>query len=215
MLENLRYYIVYLALLTSIIGVLYYPKLPCSKAKFLLCLVIFSFVTELVGKYFTAWTGFLNYYVYNFYMLASFSAYLILLRMLLLKLLYKRLATLFLILFLLFYFINIMFLQHDPETTFTYSFAVGVGFVLILSCLYLVEIFNSDKILNFKKSIYFWFVIGILVFHVPFLPFMLALNWFLIDKDESVFSLVLFILNLLMYICFNIGFIWSEKKYNY
>jgi hypothetical protein len=215
MLENLRYYIIYLALLTSVIGVFYYPKLPSNKAKFLLCLVSFSFVTELVGKYFTAWTGLLNYYVYNFYMLASFSSYIILLYMLLLKLLYKRLATLFLILFLLFYFINIMFLQNNPETTFTYSFAVGVGFVLILSCLYLVEIFNSDKILNFKKSIYFWFVIGILAFHVPFLPFMLALNWFLIDKDESVFSIVLFILNLLMYICFSIGFIWSEKKYNY
>ncbi|PWB21752.1 hypothetical protein DCO46_19120, partial [Flavobacterium sp. HTF] len=97
----------------------------------------------------------------------------------------------------------------------TYSFAIGVILVMLLSCVYLVEIFNSDKILNFKKSVFFWYILGILVFHVPVLPFMLAINWFLIKQDESIFSLVLFILNFLAHGCFIIGFVWSEKKYNY
>jgi hypothetical protein len=215
MIENLRFYIIYLALLSSVVGCLFYRKLPNNKAKFLLFIIVFSYLTEFVGKYFTQWTGLINYYVFNFYMLASFSAYIILLRMQLLKYRFKTIALYFLILFYVFYFLNLYCFQSKNDTVFTNSFALGVLLVLILSCLYFIEIFNSEKILNFKKSIYFWFILGILVFHVPFLPFMLAIKWFLIKNDETIFSLVLFILNLLMNTCFIIGFLWSEKRYNY
>ena len=177
--------------------------------------IVFSFLTEFVGKYFTLWTGLINFSVYNFYMLASFSAYIILLYALLRKLACKRIAICLLIFFYLFYFFNLYYFQYQNDTVFTNSFALGVVFVLLLSCCYFIEIFNSEKILNFKKSIYFWFILGILLFHVPFLPFMLAIKWFLIKNDESIFSLVLFILNLLMNSCFIIGFLWSEKRYNY
>jgi hypothetical protein len=215
MFEFLRSYIIYLALLSGSIGLISMHKLPGKKAKFLVILIWFSALIEFVGYYFTYWTGLLNYYVYNFYMFVSFSAYILLLRSLLLKINYRLTAVYFLILFILSFFLNIMYFKEDPNRSFTYSFAIGVVLVLILSCLYLVEIFNSDKILNFKRSVFFWYILGILVFHVPFTPFMLAINWFLIKQDESVFSLVLFILNILAHSCYIIGFLWSEKKYNY
>ena len=215
MIENLRFYIIYLALLSSLVGCFFYSKLPNNKAKFILFIIILSLMTEFIGKYFTKWTGMINYYVYNFYMLASFSAYIILLRMQLCNYKFKTVALYFLILFYAFYFLNLYYFQAENDTVFTNSFALGVVLILILSCFYFIEIFNSEKILNFKKSIYFWFILGILLFHVPFLPFMLALKWFLIKNDATIFSLVLFILNFLMYTCFIIGFLWSEKKYNY
>ncbi|AWK05902.1 hypothetical protein HYN56_17390 [Flavobacterium crocinum] len=215
MFEFLRSYIIYLALLSGIVGVLSLPKLPGNKAKFLVLLIWFSIITEIVGYYFTQWTGLLNYYVYNFYMFASFSAYILLLRALLTKHNNRIASIVFFILFIIAYFLNLLYFKDDMNRSFTYSFAIGVLLVLILSCLYLIEIFNSEKILNFKKSVFFWYVLGILVFHVPFTPFMLAINWFLIKQDESIFSLVLFILNFLAHSCFIIGFLWSEKKYNY
>lgn len=215
MFEFLRSYIIYLALLSGIVGLFSLPKLPDNKAKFLVLLIWFSIVIEIVGYYFTQWTGLLNFYVYNFYMFASFSAYILLLRALLTKYNHRISAVIFLMLFIISFFLNILYFKEDINRSFTYSFAIGVLLVLILSCLYLIEIFNSEKILNFKKSVYFWYVLGILVFHVPFTPFMLAINWFLIKQDESIFSLVLFILNFLAHSCFIIGFIWSEKKYNY
>ncbi|KRD57790.1 hypothetical protein ASE40_15620 [Flavobacterium sp. Root935] len=215
MFEFLRSYIIYLALLSGIVGLFSLPKLPGNKAKFLVLLIWFSIITEIVGYYFTQWTGLLNFYVYNFYMFASFSAYILLLRALLTKINNRTLAVIFLILFIVSFFLNILYFKEDINRSFTYSFAIGVLLVLILCCLYLIEIFNSEKILNFKKSVFFWYILGILVFHVPFTPFMLAINWFLIKQDESIFSLVLFILNFLAHSCFIIGFIWSEKKYNY
>ncbi|PBJ15833.1 hypothetical protein [Flavobacterium sp. ACN6] len=215
MFEFLRSYIIYLALLSGIVGLFSLPKLPGNKAKFLVLLIWFSIITEIVGYYFTQWTGLLNFYVYNFYMFASFSAYILLLRALLTKINHRVSAAIFLVLFIVSFFLNYLFFKEDMNRSFTYSFAIGVLLVLILSCLYLIEIFNSEKILNFKKSVFFWYILGILVFHVPFTPFMLAINWFLIKQDESIFSLVLFILNFLAHSCFIIGFIWSEKKYNY
>lgn len=215
MLENLRFYIVYLALFAGIVGLFFFHKLPGNKAKSLLCMIFFSFLTEFVGINLTSWTGFVNYCVFNFYILVSFLYYIFLLKQLLNHLNHKRFANLCLIVFFLFYLANLIFIQKNISETFTYSFAIGVIFVLLLSCLYLVEIFNSKKILNFRKSIFFWFILGILLFHVPYLPFMLAINWFLIESTDSIYSLVLFILNVLMYGCFIIGFIWSEKKYNY
>lgn len=215
MLENLRFYSIYLALLAGIVGLFFLYKLPGNKAKSLLGMIFFSVLTEFVGSNLTRWTGMINYCVYNFYILASFSYYLILLKYLLIQRSYRRTADIFLIVFILFYLSNLIFIQKSISETFTDSFALGVLFVLILSCLYLVEIFNSKKILNFRKSIFFWFILGVLLFHVPFLPFMLAIKWFLIESNETIYSLMLFILNVLMYGCFIIGFIWSEKKYNY
>lgn len=215
MFEFLRSYIIYLALLSGSIGLISMHKLPDKKAKFLVILIWFSVLIEVIGYYFTYWTGLLNYYVYNFYMFISFSAFILLIRSLLAKINYRITAVFFLILFVISFFLNIIYFKEDTNRSFTYSFAIGVVLVMILSCLYLVEIFNSDKILNFKQSVFFWYILGILVFHVPFTPFMLAINWFLIKQDESIFSLVLFILNFLAHSCFIIGFIWSEKKYNY
>ncbi|WP_281233637.1 hypothetical protein [Flavobacterium gelatinilyticum] len=215
MFEFLRSYIIYLALLSGSIGLISMHKLPGKKAKFLVILIWFSILTEIVGYYFTYLTGLLNYYVYNVYMFVSFSAYILLLRSLLQKINHRLTAVLCLTLFIISFILNSLYFQQDANRSFTYSFAIGVLLVLILSCLYLVEIFNSDKILNFKRSVFFWYILGILVFHVPFTPFMLAINWFLIKQDDSVFSLVLFILNFLAHSCYIIGFLWSEKKYNY
>lgn len=215
MFEFLRFYIVYLALFSGIIGLISLHKLPSKRAKFLVALIWFSALTEVVGYHFTEWTGVLNYYIFNFYMFVSFCSYILLLRSLLVKINYRATAVLCLVLFISSFALNIFYYRQDVNHSFIYSFAIGVLTVMVLSCLYLIEIFNSDQILNFKKSVFFWYILGILIFHVPFLPFMLAIKWFLIKQDESVFSLVLFLLNFLTHSCFIIGFLWSEKKYNY
>lgn len=215
MLANLRFYIIYLALFAGIVGIIFLHKLPNNKAKSLVVMIWFSVVTEFVGINFTKWTHLLNYIVFNIYILVSFSYYIILLRKLLNSLKYKKIATFFLIAFFLFFLINHLLFDVSIDRIDTISFALGISFVVFLSCRYLFETVNSNKILDFQNSIFFWFIIGIMLFHVPFLPFMLSIEWFLIDYNQNVTSLILFFLNLLMYCCFIIGFVWSEKKYNY
>lgn len=215
MLEDLRFGIVYLSLLSGICGLVFLHKLPGNKAKSILLLIWLSTATELVGKYFTTWTGLLNYYVFNLYILMSFSIYILLLKSLIKTRTHKNLASLLLVIFLVFYFINYFFIQNEFGQILTNSYTVGVLSIIILSFLYMFELFSSNLVLSYSKSVFFWFVLGILIFHVPFLPFMLSLKWFLIDYNPSIYGLIIFFLNLLMNFCFLVGFIWSEKKYNY
>ncbi len=113
MFEFLRSYVIYFALLSGIIGLISFHKLPGGKAKSLVILIWFSVLIEIVGYYFTYWTGLLNYYVYNFYMLVSFSAYILLLRSLLLKRNNKISAVLFLVLFVFSFFLNLLYFEKD------------------------------------------------------------------------------------------------------
>lgn len=214
-LENLRLYTMYLILAVGIMGVFHFSKLPNMRSKSLLGIIFFSFLTEFLGVKIFAWIGVKNYIVYNIYVLVMFNYYILLLNSLLKKTLYKKITNLFFFLFNVVYVINIIYLQNLFEEMLTYCFSLGVIFVLILSFLYLIEIFNSEKVLHFKKSIYFWFVLGMLIFHIPFLPLMIALKLFLSVNPTAVFSIALFMLNLLMYSCFILGFLWSKRKYNY
>jgi hypothetical protein len=215
MLENLRFYSGFLTLLSGIIGIAFWHKLPNNRAKLFLFSIWFSVLIDVIGKYFTQWTGLLNYWIYNSYIFVLFSVYIILLKSLLKRVPYRCIATFFLISFMVVSILNWLFLQNGMQTILTYSYAVGVIFITILSAFYLFELFSTNLILNYSKSIFFWFVLGILIFHVPFLPFMLSLEWFLIDYSSTTYGIILFFLNLLMNTSFIIGFIWSQKKYNY
>ncbi len=216
MIENLRYLPGLFALITSVVGVLNWAKLPNYKSKLFLVAIFLSAFTEFLGLYFTQWTGLLNYYVFNFYIFILFTIYYYLLASIIKKYLYKIIALLFIFLYFLAIFISIA-VNSDRLGLGIFSeiYALGVLFFIILSILYLLEFFNSDKVLNYSKTIFFWFILGVLLFHVPFLPFMLSLEWFLIEYNTSIYWIIIFILNVIMNVCFITGFIWTEKKYNY
>lgn len=215
MLEDLRFYCVLLTILAGCFGFVFWRKLPNGKAKLFLLSIWISIVFDFVGTHFTKWTGLYNYVIYNLYNLIIFSIYIILLRSLLEKLFFQKTALLFLLFFILTFFLNWFFIQNGLTEILTNSYALGVVFITVLGSMYLFELFSTNLILNYSKSIFFWFVLGVLLFHVTYLPFMLSLKWFLIDYNPAIYGLILFFLNLLMNTSFIIGFICSEKRYNY
>lgn len=216
MIENLRYLSGIFALITSIVGLLNWAKLPNYKSKLFLASIFLSAFTEFLGVYFTKWTGLLNYYVFNFYIFILFALYYYILASIIKRYFYKIIASLFIFLYFLAILTSIIIFKKELGLgIFSEIYVLGVLFFIILSILYLLEFFNSNKVLNYSKTIFFWFVLGVLLFHVPFLPFMLSLEWFLIEYTTSIYSIIIFILSLIMNVCFVTGFIWTEKKYNY
>lgn len=216
MIENLRYLPGLFAFVTSIIGILNWNKLPNYKSKLFLGSIFLSVFTEFLGVYFTKWTGLLNYYVFNSYIFILFTLYYYVLTSIIKRYFYKIIASSFIFIYFLAVVISIV--VHKEQLglgIFSEIYALGVLFFIILSILYLLEFFNSDKVLNYSQTIFFWFILGVLLFHVPFLPFMLSLEWFLIEYNSSIYWIIIFILNVIMNVCFIIGFVWTEKKYNY
>ena len=216
MLIYLRYFPGLFALITVIIGLLNWSKLPNYKSKLSLFTIVLTFLIEVLGPLFSFWTGLLNYYIFNIYIYILFQLYFYILVKILKNYQCKVLGSLFMIIYTTVFILNLIFqfetLGHD---IYSGLYSLGVLLFIILSTFYFIELFNSSNVLNYKKNIFFWFVIGVLLFHVPFLPFMLSLEWFLIDYSSSIYWIVLFILNLIMNTCFIIGFLWTEKKYNY
>ncbi|NHN27552.1 hypothetical protein FIA58_017875 [Flavobacterium jejuense] len=219
MLENLRYIPGLFAFITTIIGLLNWSKLPNYKSKLFLLSVILSVFTEISAIYFPKWTGLQNYFIYDIYTLILFLIYYFILSSIMRKYTNKIIAFAFIILYLISTIFSLIYNQNKigleiiPEI-----YALSVLFLVILSILYLIELFNSSNILNYKKSIFFWFILGSLLFHVPFLPFMLTLKWWFLESETygtTIYWIIIIMLNLIMNSCFTIGFIWTEKKHNY
>lgn len=211
---NLRFYTGIIILVVFLVGLFNYSKLPDRRAKSLLGMLFVSLLTE-IGGMSMGYLGLKNFIVYNTYVLIIFNYYLLLLQSLLKKSFHKKLTNVFFFLFNTAFVADLFYMQDLFEEMLTFSFALGVIFVLILSFLYLMQVFNSNRVLHFKKSIYFWIVLGLLIFHIPFLPIMIAVELFLKPNPGPMFSISIFVLNLLMYTCFTLGFLWGKKKYNY
>jgi|SRR6478672_2373787 len=215
-MKELRFYVIYLTLLATIVGLIYYRKLPNKKAKLLWVLILLSFLAEFVGRNFFDWFGLKNYIVFNLYDLITFSGYIIILGLLLKKTVNKRIANGLLLLVNSSFIINMVYFQDIFNGMLTTFFTVACTSVFLLSSLYFVEMFSSNKASHYKKSIYFWHIVGILIFYIPFLPYLIASKMFLFNEElMPTFSVAIFGLNVLMYSSFIIGFIWSQKKYNY
>ncbi|WP_456379473.1 hypothetical protein [Lutibacter sp.] len=70
---------------------------------------------------------------------------------------------------------------------------------------------NSDKILVLNKLFIFWISIGVLTFNIGMIPVLLVgelINW------TGIYNYIILPLNVIMYGCFIIGFVVSEKEYN-
>ena len=96
------------------------------------------------------------------------------------------------------------------------SFSYTIGNALLLICLFVffIRFSNSNEILNYRKSMFFWVALGLLIFYVGTFPFygMRTTLW----KDYRslfwVYYYISFFLNYCMYSLFMIAFIWGRPK---
>lgn len=215
-METLKISIKFVALLSAIIATLAYSKYAKGKAKYFLYSIWFIAITEFSYKivyYRVLREEYPVFFIANIYSILQFSFYFLWYRYLVKSVRLKNIFLIFTLLFLLFAILNTLLFQNFVYTTQTYTYIIGTLFIILTICLYFVEVFNDDFILHFQRSVYFWFSLGVLLFFIPFLPFMIASEFFSYSGD--LFSLVIFILNVVMHSCFVIGVLWSKKKYNY
>ena len=217
-MQELTSYIKYIALTSAIANTIFYYKYAGGRAKYFLYSIWFIAITEFSYR-------FLYYNVFNedissskiianTYTLVQFSFYFLWYRYLIENKVNKKIMLWFLGLFYLAFAIISLFLQGYTEITQSYVYTIGMIFLVIGIILFFMEILSSEFTLNFGRSVYFWFSLGLLLFHIPFMPFMFIAEY--LNFDESVpYALVIFILNLIMHGCFIFGAIWSRKKYNF
>ena len=209
MLEELRSYSKYLALVVAIVGLFKYKDYAHTKAKYFLFSVWYIVFTEFLGTYFYKWFDMLNYPVYNTYRLVQLTFYLWWIRLLLQSVVKRKILAGFIVVSVLAHLIDNIFIHSFLYESATYGNTLSVIFVAISICLYIVEQFNSEKVLTITSSKYFWFLIGVLIFNVTYLPFKIAFKYFIFG-DIRPLSVVNFILCVILYSCFLVGFLKAK-----
>jgi len=212
-MEELRSYSKYLVLAIAILGSIKYKDLDGTKAKYFLFSIWYIVITEFVGHYFYSWFNLLNYVVYNIYTLVQITFFLLWYRSLLESLKRRKVVLIFALIYISFWIINAIFFQNIIYESVRNSFTLGVIFLVTSICYYLVEVFNSERVLSIRRSVYFWFSFGILLFFATYLPFYYA-NKFFLFGDVRLLSLVNFILCVVMYLSFGVGILNAKHSAN-
>lgn len=218
-LEELRSFSGYLALATLIFGVIAYKNYSKTNAKYFIFSILISVITEFISLYFKSFGAFYsnvfgqtNFPIANIFTIVQITFYLWWIRLILISKNRKKIIGLLLIFYLAFALLNTIYGQVFMTGLQTYTYAIGVIFLLIAISFYFIESFNKETIFNVTDSIKFWFILGVLLFYGTFMPFMFAFQLFL-QGDQRIFSLVTFLLNAIMYSCFVIGFYKSYKNF--
>lgn len=209
--DVLSYAVNFLELIAAVFALIHYPKYVQSTERYFLhFLWLTFFIDSVVGVFFSIFFEFDNIWVYYAYTGFSFSFYCWWYYKVLLKSLHKILSSVFFIIFLIAFYTGIFYLNMHK-----YIFVIGALLVLILTCLHLHQLSNSDYTLKIKYKLSFWISTALVLFNIGMFPLILLSNYFNVRMDNVVFTNILFFLNLVLYTCYIIGFIWTKQKYNH
>ncbi len=93
-----------------------------------------------------------------------------------------------------------------------YTVTIGAIMVSVFMILYLKELLNSDKIIEYKREVSFWITIGMLFYYLGTIPF-LALVYFIGLKGVFLFKIIN-IITIITHLCFIFGVLWSRRTEN-
>lgn len=192
-------------LMTAVLSCFFLLKERTQLLRLLAFFFTITFLVEYIGSYLLI-IGESNFYIYIFYVFFQFVF---------IFLIYKRLIkdnkSLILPKLMLCIFLLIWSLALFNKKFFYYSIIAGAINVAILIFLYLRELLLSNNIISYKNLLPFWLSVGLLVFHLPSIPFFGLMSYM---KGRGLFP-ILTSLAVLMNLVISFGLIWSNKRVEY
>lgn len=110
------------------------------------------------------------------------------------------------------YFLINVFVLKSWNDYQVFPFTVGGIFIIIFIFIFLLEMFQSNKVLHTRKYLIFWVSLGVLFYNIIPLPLFVTRS-FLLDYELSQMMVIQYLANIIMYLLFIYGFIWSSMKY--
>ncbi|MAZ28368.1 MAG: hypothetical protein CL868_14995 [Cytophagaceae bacterium] len=212
-MEDLSLYSIYLELIAAIIGTVRFQHYRHLKLKYVLFYIWYLVLSEVIGKYLYdsyATLKLNNALVYNIMILLMFLFSCLWYRSLLHDVVKRRILLVFAIIHGVFWLCDGMFIHHMIEGNMTYSFTLGTIFLVVAVAFYFAEMLNREVVMNVTSSPYFWVSFGLMIFSVAYLPFMIMIE--VMQANLVIWSLVLFMINVIQYCCFSIAFLIVDKN---
>lgn len=207
--------IILVELLTFIVGLINYKKFGHTYLKYFLFLLGFIVIIEFIVWGLKWFYGYYvqNHFIYNVSTSIQYIFYYTLYIWVFANETYKKIVKGFLILYAIAVIINFTFAQRLTVDGPFHSYTFTLGAVLLITSigLFFAEMLKSEKILHFRTQLMFWISIGLFVFYTAIIPVVLSINFLPTGIEPMMLRAILFVLNIMMYGCFSIGFIVSGK----
>ena len=212
--KTLRDFGIILEIVTAIVAIIFYEKYKATRLKYILFLLLYIAINEIVGTYIREKITNYNAVLYNIFNVIYFTYLLSLYRKYVINSKYKAYISVFLICYLVSFILN-GFRENYLKEFQSIPYILASSFIIMSVIFYFIEILNSERVLNIKKNLLFWISVGLLLYHVGIIPFRIVRNYYSSTTDLSILFMINVILTILMNICFIIGFIWSDRKQPY
>lgn len=198
------------------VGISFYKKLDPAWLRFLVWFLIFTLLTQLAGFFYSYYYQKSNHFIFNIFIFIQFLFYFFLFYKAFEQPNLRSFVILMGIFFMIYFFYRIFsgsglwVFQSDTNTT-------GSICVVICCLLYLVSLFNSDKVINYFRMPVFWIVTGLLFYFAGTIIYLGLVNY--INKNNldngAFYNLIMTTLDCLLYGLFTFGFIsnqvWKRK----
>lgn len=208
----LQSFTLYIEIITAIVASFYFYKYKNTYLKYFLFLFWYIILNELIGRYIRLNTSLSSSIVYNIYNVVNFIFLLSVYKHFINKQKYKRYIRSFMIIYLISFILNGIFYENYFLESQTIPYVIGSLFLIISIIFYFIEILKSERILLITRLLLFWISIGLLLFHIGYIPYRVIKKYYSIIPTSIGFLLQLFyMLILIMNICFIIGFVKSPK----
>ena len=208
--ESLLYINTVLQFVAAIVATIYFKKYRRSSEKYFLYFLWFTFLIETSAAILKSSCPTTVGWLYNIFSFVSvlfyFYWYYEILKAKYIGVVVLILTGLFVLMTTLAYVLPEEFKNQG------YAFVVGAIGLLILTLFHFYQLLNSNEVLIIKHKLSFWISTGLLLFYVGIIPMVLLTKTIVISPFSRV--IILISLNIILYGCYIIGFIWTKKKYN-
>ncbi|SDR67889.1 hypothetical protein [Gramella sp. MAR_2010_147] len=221
-----------LELLAALAGFWYLKKTinPSFELKLLVGFLFFNFAVEILASYtliayYTEYEyfGFIketsfrrNYWLYNIRNVLEYLVFILFFFSQLKTTKFKKVLQITGFLFIPAMILNLMISEVYFEAYSQFTSLVSTFMYVILIFRYFYEMLQSEEILNFYKSMPFYFSVAVVLWYLAITPFLIYSKFYEAPNMEFVKMqrLILLIMNIFMYSCFIFGFVYCSGKNN-
>jgi len=207
-----KYFFICNYLLIILVGIIYYNKLEQSlPLKMFLWFLLYSLVTEVTGTYFAFHAKINTAVVYNTWNIINYLFYSYFFLAIIKTRVKRKVIFGLAFIFIMYELVNTLFYQNYLTDVYANSIILKKLFLVVIVLMYFSELLNSDRIISFQKSMFFWISLSVFIYALGFIPVFIIGEYI---SYRGIFRYITFGLNIIMSGCFITGFIVSKKEFN-
>jgi hypothetical protein len=193
--------IIFFEIASLLLSLMFIKKFKSKQYYFFISYLIFAVAADFVGGLITEVS---NAWVFNIYTFFEYSSVAGIYYFLNKNPFSKKVVFYMSIIFFCIYAISFIYTPLQRYTVIILHF-----FVVPFLFLFFQELLNSKKIINYKKQLFFWITVGLLIYYFGTLPF-ITLS-FIGQLQTKVLFTVPGIIVVIMHLIFTVSLIWLRK----